>query len=138
MGPRGRRSRLAAPERPIEVRLTADSEAGPERDAALTRARFGPGELVHHQKFGYRGVVVDVDAVFSGSDEWYDQVARSRPPKDRPWYHVLVHDADHMTYVAERHLEPDQTGEPVRHPLLEAFFDELQDGHYRRPDQSLN
>jgi len=56
-----------------------------------------------------------VDETFQGSDEWYDEVARSRPPKDKPWYHVLVHGASHRTYVAERHLEPDVSGEPIEH-----------------------
>ena len=64
-------------------------------------------------------MVVDVDPCFQGSQEWYEQVARSRPPKDAPWYHVLPHDASHTTYVAERNLESDASGEPVRHPLLE-------------------
>ena len=54
------------------------------------QADFHIGQLVLHAKFGYRGVVFDVDPVFQLSDEWYEQVARSRPPKDRPWYHVLV------------------------------------------------
>lgn len=99
--------------------------------------RFGIGELVHHRKFGYRGVVVDVDPVFRGTQEWYDLVARSRPPKDRPWYHVLVHDAAHGTYVAERHLERDSTGGQVDHPALGEFFDAFVDGRYvprRRAD----
>ena len=64
------------------------------------------------------------------SDEWYETVARTRPPKDQPWYRVLVHDAIHETYVAERNLEPDPSGEPVRHPLVDAFFRNFSDGHY--------
>ncbi len=87
---------------------------------------------MHHRRFDYRGVVVDVDADFQGTEEWYAQMATSRPPRDAPWYHVLVHDASHMTYVAERNLEPDADGEPIRHPLLGDFFDELSDGRYRR------
>jgi heat shock protein HspQ len=67
---------------------------------------------------------------FLGSDEWYDEVARSRPPKDEPWYHVLVHDADNETYVAERNLEQDQTYEPVNHPLLNEFFSGFEQGVY--------
>ncbi|MBT8132864.1 MAG: heat shock protein HspQ, partial [Gammaproteobacteria bacterium] len=82
-------------------------------------------------KFDYRGVIIDVDAEFSGSDEWYEEVAKSRPPKDRPWYHVLVDGAEHITYVAERHLEQDPTGEPVRHPAIQAFFDGFEDGVYK-------
>ena len=95
------------------------------------KAKFSPGQLIHHKRFDYRGVIVDVDPVFQGTEEWYEQMARSRPPKDAPWYHVLVHDATHMTYVAERNLEPDPSGEPIRHPLLDHFFDAFRDGRYR-------
>ena len=68
----------------------------------------------------------------SGSEEWYDAVARSRPPKDRPWYHVLVEGQDHTTYVAERHLEADPSGGEIRHPRLGDFFDTFDAGIYRR------
>ena len=98
--------------------------------AGARTAKFAVGQLVRHAKFDYRGVVVDVDAVFSSSDEWYEAVARSRPPKDAPWYHVLVHDADHQTYVAERHLEPDDSGEPINNPAVAMVFDELREGMY--------
>ncbi len=95
-----------------------------------TSAGFHVGQLVHHRLFHYRGVVVDVDPTFQGSDEWYERMARTRPPKDRPWYHVLVHNADHQTYVAERNLEADDSGAPVKHPLVPAVFDEFRDGRY--------
>lgn len=94
-------------------------------------AKFHIGQLVHHRMFDYRGVVVDVDPVFQGSDEWYEQVALSRPPKDEPWYRVLVHQAKHETYVAERNLEPDGSGDPIRHPLVEDFFVALDGAVYR-------
>ena len=95
-------------------------------------AKFYVGELVQHRRFDYRGVVVDVDAGFSGTEEWYNTMARSNPPKDEPWYHVLVHQAEHSTYVAERNLETDLTGKPVAHPFLNQFFDEMRDGVYVR------
>ncbi len=94
------------------------------------RANFRVGQLVHHKLFDYRGVVIDVDPTFQGSDLWYQANARSRPPKDQPWYHVLVHDADHRTYVAERNLAPDDSGEPVDHPELNEFLAEFRDGAY--------
>jgi heat shock protein HspQ len=93
-------------------------------------AKFSVGELVHHKLFDYRGVVIDVDAQMMLSDEWYEAVARTRPPKDQPWYHVLVHDALHQTYVAERNLEPDTSGEPIRHPLIDASFSSFSGGRY--------
>ena len=93
-------------------------------------ARFQIGALVHHRLFGYRGVVFDVDGTFRGTDEWYETMARSRPPKDAPWYHVLVHDASHTTYVAERNLEPDESGAPIRHALVDTYFEGMADGVY--------
>ncbi|MES9827676.1 MAG: heat shock protein HspQ [Candidatus Thiodiazotropha sp.] len=106
-------------------------------DLETTKAKFGVGELVCHRLFDYRGVIVDVDAEFMLSDEWYDQVARTRPPKDQPWYRVLVHSANNETYVAERNLTSDMSIEPVDHPLIKEFFDDFIDGRYvtgRRAD----
>jgi heat shock protein HspQ len=94
------------------------------------RAKFHVGQMIHHRLFDYRGVVIDVDADFQGTDEWYEQMAQSRPPKDQPWYQVLVHDAEHLTYVAERNLEPDADGGPIRHPALDHFFVAMRDGRY--------
>ena len=42
----------------------------------------------------------------------------------------LVHDATQETYVAERNLEPDTSGAPIRHPLIETCFRSFADGHY--------
>ena len=95
-----------------------------------TRARFRIGQLIHHKLFDYRGVIVDVDHNFQGSDEWYQTMAQTRPPRDQPWYHVLVNDAEHMTYVTERNLEPDLTGQPIQHPQLGDYFEELREGLY--------
>ena len=99
-------------------------------------ARFSVGQMVHHQLFDYRGVIVDVDPGFLGTPEWYRRMAQSRPPKDRPWYHVLVHESGHRTYVAERNLEPDESVSPIAHPELLDFFERLEDGRYlpRRKD----
>jgi heat shock protein HspQ len=94
-------------------------------------AKFDVGDVVHHLKFDYRGVIVDVDASFAGDDAWYEQMALSRPPREYPWYRVLVDGADHMTYVAERHLGLDLSGDPNRHPHLDQFFEAFSAGRYR-------
>lgn len=99
-------------------------------DSTISRAKFSIGDLIRHNKFGYRGVIVDIDPQFSLTDEWYDSVARSRPPRDKPWYHILVHDSDNSTYVAERHLDPDPSGQPIDHPLVAKLFTGLVDGRY--------
>jgi heat shock protein HspQ len=98
----------------------------------IRRAKYSIGELVHHQLFDYRGVIVDVDATFQSTEEWYETVARSRPPKDKPWYHVLVDGAAHSTYVAEKNLERDASAEPINHPMLEHVFTRFENGRYFR------
>jgi heat shock protein HspQ len=106
-------------------------------------AKFGTGQVVRHALFEYRGVIIDVDATFQGTDEWYEMMAKSRPPKDEPWYHVLVHDAMHSTYVAERNLEADSAPAPIRHPQLRQYFDRRvgaedgRGGRYVKDDVTL-
>ena len=95
-------------------------------------AKFFIGQVIVHRLFKYRGVIFDVNPVFSGTDEWYETMARTRPPKDQPWYRVLVDGADHETYVAERNLIGDSSGEPIVHPLLDEWFDKFENGAYIR------
>ena len=105
------------------------------RDTEILTSRFFVGELIHHKKFDYRGVIVDVDPDFQLSDEWYDQVAVSRPRKDQPWYHVLVHNSSQMTYVAEGNLEADNSGKPIIHPLVNEYFSRFARGRYQAEKQ---
>jgi len=96
-------------------------------------AKFHIGQVIRHRLFNYRGVVLDVDAVFQGSERGQVQPygALAPAPRDKPWYRVLVHGAEHETYVAERNLEPDSSGSPIRHPLLTTFFTGRNDTGYR-------
>ena len=98
--------------------------------AHVTAAQFSVGQVIHHKLFDYRGVIVDVDPVYSGSDDWYERVAKSRPPKDRPWYHVLVDDGENNTYVSEQNLEADWSMEAIDHPLIPELFAGFVDGRY--------
>jgi len=102
--------------------------------ANIISVKYSVGDLVHHRLFDYRGVIVDVDSNFQATEEWYETVAKSRPPKDRPWYHVLVHGSVHSTYVAEQNLEPDDSADPIKHPMLEHFFSKFDNGKYVRCD----
>jgi heat shock protein HspQ len=86
--------------------------------------------VIHHELFGYRGVVVGMDQTFQLSESWYEETARSRPPRDQPWYHVLVDGAPQTTYVAERNLELGPGDQPIEHPLLGQYFDKFKDGFY--------
>ena len=97
----------------------------------MHQAQFSIGQLIVHKKFNYRGVIYDVDAEYTGTEEWYEKVAKSKPPKDKPWYHVLVDGQLMTTYVAERHLDDDASEDPITHPLTEDFFDSFEDGAYQ-------
>ncbi|MCX4028862.1 heat shock protein HspQ [Endozoicomonas sp. SM1973] len=99
-------------------------------------AKFSIGQIVHHKLFNYRGVVIDIDPTFMLTDEWYQTMAKSRPPKNKPWYHVLVDNAVHQTYVAEQNLAPDDSGEQVHHPELGLYFDQFINGHYHLKQKS--
>lgn len=93
-------------------------------------ARFSVGQIVKHVLFGYRGVIIDVDATFQGTQEWYDKMAPSMPSKTEPWYLILVHGSVHHAYAAESQLESDPSEEPIEHPELDYFFDDFQNGVY--------
>lgn len=100
--------------------------------AEAPKARFTVGQIVRHSRFGYRGLICDVDPVYSNDPQWYETMAKSRPPKDRPWYHVLVDGETYVTYVAESNLEEcDNVAEPIEHPLLPHFFSRRGGGAYR-------
>ena len=71
------------------------------------KAKYCIGQLIQHKLFDYRGIILGVDLEFNSTDEWYEMVAKSRPPKNEPWYHVLVHQKGHQTYVAEQNLQID-------------------------------
>ena len=93
-------------------------------------AKFFVGQLVEHLKFGYRGAVFGVDAQFSLSEEGYDEVAKSRPPKDAPWYHVMVDGAANTTYVAERHLAQARDLSQINNPHLGEHFGQFDGERY--------
>ncbi len=93
--------------------------------------KFKPGQIVKHLKFGYRGVIYQADEEFRLGDDWYEQVARSRPPKDAPWYHVLVDQGVHTTYVAERHLTTSADRSQIQHPALGDYFESFDGACYR-------
>ena len=94
------------------------------------KAKFQMGQIVHHKLFDYTGVIFDIDPIFQGSEEWYEQVARSRPPKNKPWYHVLVHAAEQSTYVAERNLDLEENPKSIQHPLINSLFTKFDGSQY--------
>lgn len=96
-------------------------------------ARFGIGDVVRHKLFDFRGVIFDVDPVFTNSDEWYDSIPEAlRPSKEQPFYHLLAENSEtaYIAYVSQQNLLPDESDEPVEHPAIATMFDR-EDGRYR-------
>jgi heat shock protein HspQ len=102
----------------------------------MTDSRFFVGQLVDHLKFGYRGVVFGVDTTFALSEEWYEQVATSRPPKDQPWYQIMVDGASNTTYVAERHLQASSNLMQIDNPFLGEYFSGFDGKKYLHKSQT--
>ena len=96
----------------------------------MVEAKFALGQLVVHELYGYRGVIVDVDACFSLSDDWYQRMALSRPAKQQPWYLLLVNNSSLQTYVAEQHLLAESEPKQISHPLLNSLLGQFQHGSY--------
>lgn len=84
--------------------------------------KFHTGQIVLHRRFEYRGVIYAADDYFCHCDEWYELMADSQPPKDRPWYHLLVDGSQQVTYVAERNLCASVDAHQIDHPLLGQHF----------------
>ena len=99
-----------------------------------TTTKFSIGQILRHRHFAFRGVVVDIDPIYSNGDEWYESIATNRPRKDQPWYHLLAESADktyYTAYVSEQNLLLDEAPEPIAHPELAARFGPLIDGVYQ-------
>jgi len=107
----------------------------------MRRAKFAIGQVVKHRIYPFRGVIFDVDPVFSNTEEWLAQIPEEvRPRRDQPFYHLLAENAQntYVAYVSEQNLLPDETGKPVSHPQVPHFFKELKRGHYVSRDRALN
>ena len=97
-------------------------------------AKYALGDVVKHRIFPFRGVIFDVDPIFSNTEEWWLSIPEDmRPSKDQPFYHLLAENAEteYVAYVSEQNLLPDDSGVPLRHPQIGELFDELEDGGYR-------
>lgn len=103
----------------------------------LDKAEFGIGEIIYHKNSNYRGVIIDVDPNFQGTEVWYQKNVEETTPKNEPWYHILIDQQDTIAYVAQKNLERDGNEHSIEHPLIENFFLGKQDGVYKHR-QSIN
>lgn len=104
----------------------------------MRTAKFGIGQVVRHRIFSFRGVVFDVDPIFSNTEEWWLAIPEEiRPAKDQPYYHLLAEnsDSEYIAYVSEQNLLADESGDPVRHSQIADFFDGRDGGSYFAHDR---
>ena len=104
-------------------------------------AKFKIGQVVRHRLFPFRGVIFDVDPMFSNSEEWWLSIPpEMRPRKDQPFYHLFAENAEteYVAYVSEQNLLPDTSGEPIRHPQVAEVFEQDSSGAFRPRHTQLN
>jgi len=97
-------------------------------------ARFAIGDVVRHKMFDFRGVIFDVDPVFTNSEEWYEAIPEAlRPSKDQPFYHLLAENSEnsYIAYVSQQNLVPDDSDEPIDHPAIGTMFEREEGGRYK-------
>lgn len=102
------------------------------------QAKYTLGQVVRHRVFPFRGVIFDVDPIFSNTEEWYEAIPEElRPSKDQPFYHLLAENSDsyYIAYVSEQNLMPDVSDDPVEHPQVAELFGELREGRYTMKGQ---
>jgi len=119
------------------VVLDTNSPMGLEAKLPMTMSRmakFRIGQVVKHRIYPFRGVIFDVDPVFSNTEEWWLSIPEEiRPAKEQPYYHLLAEneETEYVAYVSEQNLLADETGRPVRHPQVGEMFGGFEDGLYR-------
>ena len=110
----------------ISINKTFDASQLPDNEPL-----FEVGQLVRHRRYGYRGVVVASDGRCCADPTWY-MSNQTQPDRGQPWYHVLVHGSNSVTYAAQSSLQVDESRDPVDHALVEHFFSSFRNGRYVR------
>jgi heat shock protein HspQ len=108
---------------------------------AMRMAKFQIGDVVKHRIHPFRGVIFDVDPVFSNTEDWLMSIPEDvRPRRDQPFYHLLAENAQttYVAYVSEQNLLPDDSGDPVTHPQVSEIFVGVRDGRYVMRERPLN
>lgn len=99
----------------------------------IRSARYRIGQVVKHRIFPFRGVIYDIDPVFSHTEEWWESIPEEiRPRKDQPYYHLFAENEQvyYEAYVSEQNLLPDASGTPVGHPAVGQTFGAFRGDHY--------
>ena len=95
-----------------------------------TEMMLAPGDIVEHIRYGYRGLVVAANLTCQADDQWY-QTNITQPPKNQPWYHVLVDNSENVTYAAQTNLTRSNSEDPINHALIKVFFEAFVPNEHR-------
>jgi heat shock protein HspQ len=104
-------------------------------------AKYKIGQVVKHRLYPFRGVVFDIDPVFSNTEEWWQSIpAEIRPHKDQPFYHLFAEneETEYVAYVSEQNLLPDTSGTPIRHPDVAEVFEQDDSGAYHPRNNQMH
>ena len=102
----------------------------------IQKTQFTIGQVVRHRVYPFRGVIIDVDAEFNNSEEWWQSIPEEvRPRKNQPFYHLLAENEStaYEAYVSEQNLLVDDSGIPVNHPQVAEMFGEFRGDSYVIP-----
>ena len=114
---------------------------------------FRVGQVVRHQKYGYRGVITGWDQKCQESIPWKrkNRIHTLKNEENQPFYNLLVDVRDDQlrqrTYAAEENLEIEKGEEEgadgnlggcvLEHPLIDTYFDSysFRQARYRMKDE---
>ena len=102
---------------------------------------FNIGDIVKHRIYPFRGVIVDVDPVFSNTEEWYQSIpAEIRPSRNQPYYHLMAENTEtfYTAYVSQQNLVDDGDNGPLEHPDLDEIFSGMEKGKYHLRNEVRN
>lgn len=118
--------------RSVELTMQADA----------TTVHLKVGQVIRHQKYDYKGVIVGYDDHCSAPDSWITRMGVDKLPlgREQPFYHVLCDERDRpssrlgptTTYVAQENcnLLPIKVASPIENALIEHNFDGFHNGRY--------
>ena len=89
---------------------------------ALKKAKFNVGDVVIHQRQGYRAVVIDIDSSFQPSGYYHFKTNGRLLSKQQTWYRLLVDECSQETYVEEGLLKRDFNAITVDNPRIENYL----------------
>ena len=111
------------------------------KEILIVSPKFNIGDIVKHKLYPFRGVIVDIDPIFSNSDEWYEAIPKElRPKKNQPFYHLLAENSEtfYSAYVSQQNLLSDPESGPINHPEISDLFTDVNNGKYILRDTSIN